>query len=63
MKQKLSNLIDVRKIITLMFAGVFCYLAISGSLSAESVLSILTMVFGFYFARDVYNNSQEREKK
>ena len=55
MKTKLAALIEVRKIVTLMFAIVFAFLAVTGKLSAESVLSILTMVFGFYFAKSSIN--------
>jgi len=51
MKNKVAALIEVRKIVTLLFALVFCYLAVFQYLSAESVLSILTMVFGYYFGK------------
>jgi len=51
MKNKVAALIEVRKIVTLLFALVFCYLAIFEYLGAESVLSILTMVFGYYFGK------------
>lgn len=51
MLKKIAALIEVRKIVTLVFAAVFSYLAISGKLTAESVLAILTMVFGYYFGK------------
>lgn len=60
MLKKLSNLIEVRKIVTLVFAGVFSYLSIAGKLSAESVLAILTMVFGYYFGKSTALDSNEK---
>lgn len=51
MKKKVAALIEVRKLVTLLFSLIFSYLAISGDLSAESVLAILTMVFGYYFGK------------
>lgn len=57
MKNKLTALIEVRKIITLLFALVFAYLAIVERIPVEYTLSILTMVFGYYFGKSTAQDS------
>ncbi|MEG0259610.1 MAG: hypothetical protein RR595_12105 [Lysinibacillus sp.] len=51
MRNKVAALIEVRKIITLLFAIVFSYLAAFERIPVEYTLSILTMVFGYYFGK------------
>ena len=49
MKQKISKLIDVKSIVTLMLTVVFCILAVKDKISAEQFLTIFTVVISFYF--------------
>lgn len=51
MKNKLAALIEVRKIVTLMFAIGFLYLAISLAFAPSESLPIFTMILGYYFAK------------
>lgn len=60
MKGKLAALIEVRKIVTLLFAFVFAYLAGFERIPVEYTLSILTMVFGYYFGK---STAQDGERK
>lgn len=49
MKNKLTKLIDVKSIVTLLLTTVFCVLALRQSITAEQFLTIFTTVIAFYF--------------
>lgn len=61
MNKKIANLIEVRKIVMLVFTFVFSYLAIIGDMSAESVLAIFSMVFGYYFGKSTAQDGVKNE--
>ena len=44
-----ANLIKVKTIVTLVVIGVFAYLALTGAISADNVMIIISMVVSFYF--------------
>ena len=46
---RLAALVDVKSIVTLMLAIVFCYLAISNIITGQEFLTIFTVVMSFYF--------------
>lgn len=48
---KLIALIEVRKIIALLFAGLFVYLMTRGTVSVEQGLPLITMVIGYYYGK------------
>lgn len=48
-KEKLAKFIDVKSVVTLVFTGVFSYLAISGEVSGQEFLTVFTVVISFYF--------------
>jgi hypothetical protein len=48
---KLKNLIEVKKIIALLLAAVFAYLAIVGKVSAEQFIVVFTTIIGYYFGQ------------
>ena len=45
----LANLIKVKTIVTLVVAAVFAVLALNGTISADNVMIIISMVVSFYF--------------
>lgn len=49
MKEKLTKLIDVKSIMTLLLTAVFCVLAVTGEVSADQFVTIFTVIVGFYF--------------
>lgn len=49
--KKVAALIEVRKLVTLLFASTFVYLAVAGAVNPTDVIAIFTMVFGYYFGR------------
>lgn len=53
MKEKISKLIDVKSIVTILLSLVFCYLAVSGKISGEQFLTIFTVIISFYYGTQV----------
>lgn len=49
MKERLAKLIDIKSMVTLAFAGVFSFLAITGKISSQEFLTIFTVIISFYF--------------
>ena len=47
--RNLANLIKVKTIVTLVVCAVFAVLALKGSISADNVMIIISMVVSFYF--------------
>lgn len=45
----LANLIKVKTIVTLVVTAVFAVLALNGTISADNVMIIISMVVSFYF--------------
>lgn len=57
MKEKLTRLLCVKSIVTILLCTVFCVLAIRGTIGQEQFLTIFTVVISFYFG----TQSQRRE--
>ena len=49
LKQNLANLLKVKTLVTLVVVSVFAVLALKGSISADNVMIIISMVVSFYF--------------
>lgn len=49
MKENLTKLIKVKTIVTLVVTAVFAVLALTGEISADNVMVIVSMVVSFYF--------------
>ena len=47
--ENFANLIKVKTIVTLVVVVVFAVLALKGSISADNVMIIISMVVSFYF--------------
>ena len=47
--KNLANLIKVKTIVTLVVVAVFSVLALRGSISADNVMIVVSMVVSFYF--------------
>lgn len=69
MKEKLSNLIDVKSIVTIALTILFIVLAIKGVIDSNAVVTIFTTVIAFYFGTkyqqtqsDLSNNKEEDKK-
>lgn len=47
--KKLTNLISVKSVVTLVLTGVFAYLSVVGVINGEQFLTIFSVVIAFYF--------------
>jgi hypothetical protein len=47
--KNLAGLIKVKTIVTLVVLGVFAVLSLNGSIGADNVMVIISMVISFYF--------------
>ena len=47
--KRLSNLLCVKSIVTLVLAAVFAYLAATGQISGHDFLTVFSVVIAFYF--------------
>ena len=68
MKEKLSNLIDVKSIVTIALTILFIILSIKGVIDGNEVVTIFTTVIAFYFgtkhqqAQSELSNNKEDKK-
>lgn len=60
MKDKLSKLIDVKSIVTLVLCGVFSYLASTGKIGSDQFLTVFTVVISFYFGTQAQKASESK---
>lgn len=58
-KERLAKLINIKSIISLIMTVVFCYLAITGVISAEIYAPIFTTIIAFYFGTQVEKKNQQ----
>jgi hypothetical protein len=49
MKERLSKLLSIKSIVTILTTLVFCYLSITGIIAAEIFMTVFTMIISFYF--------------
>ena len=49
MMDKITKLINVKSIVTIILTMVFCFLSATGSISAELFMTVYTVVIAFYF--------------
>ena len=47
--QRLTNLLTVKSLVTIILTVVFAWLSVVGTVSTEQFLTIFTVVIGFYF--------------
>ncbi len=47
--KRAAALLSVKSIVTIMLAGVFSYMTVCGSVTAEQFLTVFTVVIAFYF--------------
>lgn len=62
MKERLSNLLTVKSIMTLALTVVFCVLALCGTITGGEFLSIFTMIVGFYFGTQATKKAKTEQK-
>lgn len=63
MKEKLSKLIDVKSIVTIVLTIVFCILALKSVITGEQFLVIFTTIIAFYFGTQNAKKNENQENK
>lgn len=48
----LKNLLKIKSLVTIVVIAIFAYCAITGKLTTENVMVIVTMVVTFYFTKN-----------
>ena len=61
MKERLSKLLSVKSIVTIILTAVFAYLAIRGAISGDQFLTVFTVVIAFYFGTQAEKRAQEEQ--
>lgn len=59
--ERLSKLLAVKSIVTIVLTAVFAYLTCSGGVTAEQFLTVFTVVIAFYFGTQAEKRSQTAE--
>ncbi len=54
MRDKLTKLIDVKSIVTIMIIGTFCYLSITGRIGGDVFMQVVMIIIGFFFASKTF---------
>lgn len=62
MKEKLSKLLSVKSIVTIVLTLVFAYMAFTKAITAQDFLTIYTVVIAFYFGTQYEKQNQEANK-
>ena len=57
MLENLAALIKVKTIVTFAVVGVFAYLAVTGAITPDNVMVVVSMVIAFYFGTQSGKNS------
>lgn len=47
--ENLANLLKVKTLVTILMTSVFCYLSVTGAISAELFMATFATVIAFYF--------------
>lgn len=50
-KERFAKLIDLKSIITIVLIGLLCFLVVTGEITSQEFLPILTMILTFYFVK------------
>ena len=58
-KERLSKLLSVKSIVTMILTAVFAYLAVSGAISGDQFLTVFTVVIAFYFGTQAEKRTRE----
>lgn len=54
---RISNLLSVKSIVTIVLTAVFAYLAVAGQVTTDQFLTVFTVVIAFYFGTQAERKS------
>lgn len=58
LNKRLTNLLTVKSLVTMILTVVFAWLSVAGKVSANQFLTIFTVVIGFYFGTQAEKKAQ-----
>ena len=61
MKERISKLLTIKSIVTLLLTLVFCYLSVIGVIAAELFMTVFTVVIAFYFGTQAQKSAQTEQ--
>ncbi len=56
MMERISKLLTIKSLVTLALTAIFAVLALRGSIGSEEMLTVFTVVIGFYFGTQSERN-------
>ena len=59
MKERLTRLLCVKSIVTILLSGVFCVLALTGRVETDQFMTVFTVIIAFYFGTQTQKVRQE----
>lgn len=62
MKERLSKLLSIKSIVTILLTLVFCYLAVIGVIAAELFMTVFTVIIAFYFGTQAEKNNGSKSE-
>lgn len=62
LKKRLTNLLTVKSIVTIMLTVVFSWLSVCGKVSSDQFLTVFTVVIAFYFGTQAEKKMQEEHQ-
>lgn len=62
MKERISKLLAVKSIVTLILTVVFAYLSVMGKVTADQFLTVFTVVVSFYFGTQAERKKAENKE-
>ena len=57
--KRLGNLLTVKSLVTVILTAVFAALSLRGAVSAEQLLTVFTVVIGFYFGTQAERRKED----
>lgn len=57
LQKRLTNLLTVKSLVTIILTAVFAWLSVVDKVSTEQFLTIFTVVIGFYFGTQAEKNT------
>ena len=57
--KRVSNLLAVKSIVTIVLTAVFAYLAVAGQVTTDQFLTVFTVVIAFYFGTQAERKTAE----
>lgn len=63
MKERLSKLITVKSIVTIMLTMVFCYLSVVRVIPHDTYMTVFSVIIAFYFGTQYEKNELKSQDK